>query len=52
MNDDAPGILAVAVDAALKAAHQNDIRSIAMPAIGTGVFAFPSQRLPTSRPRR
>jgi O-acetyl-ADP-ribose deacetylase (regulator of RNase III) len=43
MNDDAPGILALAVDAALKAAHQNDIRTIAMPAIGTGVFAFPPQ---------
>lgn len=43
MNDDAPGILAQAVDAALKAAHQNDIRTMAMPAIGTGVFAFPPQ---------
>jgi O-acetyl-ADP-ribose deacetylase (regulator of RNase III) len=43
MNADAPGILAQAVEAALKAAHQNDIRTMAMPAIGTGVFAFPPE---------
>jgi O-acetyl-ADP-ribose deacetylase (regulator of RNase III) len=43
MNDDAQGILAQAVEAALRAAHQNDIRTMAMPAIGTGVFAFPPQ---------
>ncbi len=43
MIDDAPAILAQAVPAALKTAHQNDIRTIAMQAIGTGVFAFPPQ---------
>jgi O-acetyl-ADP-ribose deacetylase (regulator of RNase III) len=43
MNADAPGILAKAVDAALRAAHQNDIRTMAMPAIGNGVSAFPPE---------
>lgn len=41
MNDDAPKLLAQAIEAACKGAHLNDIRSLAMPAIGTGVFAFP-----------
>jgi hypothetical protein len=36
-------VLSQAVDAALRAAHQNDIRTMAMPAIGTGVFAFPPE---------
>ena len=38
---EAPTLLAQALMAALQAAHQNDIRTLAMPAIGTGVFAFP-----------
>ncbi len=42
-HDDAPQILEQAIEAALKAAHQNDIRALAMPAIGTGVFAFPPE---------
>lgn len=42
-HDDAPQILEKAIEAALKAAHQNDIRTMAMPAIGTGVFAFPTE---------
>ncbi len=37
---DAPQILEQAIEAALRAAHQNDSRAIAIPAIGTGVFAF------------
>ncbi len=41
-HDEAPQILERALEAALKAAHHNDIRSMAMPAIGTGVFAFPA----------
>lgn len=41
--DDAPQILEQAIEAALRAAHQNDIRAMAMPAIGTGVFAFPPE---------
>lgn len=40
-HDDAPAILEQALQAALQGAHQNDIRTLAMPAIGTGVFAFP-----------
>lgn len=40
-HDDAPAILAQALQAAIQAAHQNDIRTMALPAIGTGVFAFP-----------
>lgn len=42
-HDDAPQILEQAIEAALKAAHHNDIRAMAMPAIGTGVFAFPPE---------
>lgn len=42
-HDDAPQILEQAIDAALKAAHHNDIRAMAMPAIGTGIFAFPPE---------
>jgi len=42
-HDDAPQILEQAIEAALKAAHQNDIRALALPAIGTGVFAFPPE---------
>jgi len=38
---DAPALLRSAVGAALQGAHDNDIRRIAIPAIGTGVFAFP-----------
>ncbi len=41
--DDAPQILEQAIEAALRAAHQNDIRAMVMPAIGTGVFAFPPE---------
>jgi O-acetyl-ADP-ribose deacetylase (regulator of RNase III) len=41
-HQDAPALLQSAVAAALKGAHENDIRRIAIPAIGTGVFAFPS----------
>jgi O-acetyl-ADP-ribose deacetylase len=41
LHDDAPAILEQALQAALQGAHQNDIRTLAMPAIGTGVFAFP-----------
>ena len=40
-HDDAPAILEQALQAAIQGAHQNDIRTMAMPAIGTGVFAFP-----------
>jgi len=40
-HDDAPAILEQALQAAIQAAHQNDIRTMALPAIGTGVFAFP-----------
>jgi O-acetyl-ADP-ribose deacetylase (regulator of RNase III) len=43
MHDDAPQLLEKAIDAAIRAAHQNDIRSLAIPAIGTGVFAFPPE---------
>ena len=42
-HDDAPQILEQAIEAALRAAHQNDIRAMAIPAIGTGVFAFPPE---------
>jgi O-acetyl-ADP-ribose deacetylase (regulator of RNase III) len=42
-HDDAPQILEQAIEAALKAAHHNDIRAMAMPAIGTGFFAFPPE---------
>ena len=42
-HDDAAQILEQAIEAALKAAHHNDIRAMAMPAIGTGVFAFPPE---------
>jgi O-acetyl-ADP-ribose deacetylase (regulator of RNase III) len=42
-HDDAAKILEQAIEAALKAAHHNDIRALAMPAIGTGVFAFPPE---------
>lgn len=41
-HDDAPAILRKALEAMLRAAHDNQIRSLAFPAIGTGVFAFPS----------
>jgi len=44
-HDDAPQILEQAIEAALKAAHQNDIRALALPAIGTGVFQGPIFRL-------
>lgn len=40
-HDDAPAVLRQAFEAMLRAAHDNDIRSLAFPAIGTGVFAFP-----------
>ena len=40
-HDDAPAILEQALQAAIQGAHQNDIRTMALPAIGTGVFAFP-----------
>jgi O-acetyl-ADP-ribose deacetylase (regulator of RNase III) len=40
-HQDAPALLQSAVAAALKGAHDNDIRRMAIPAIGTGVFAFP-----------
>lgn len=40
-HNDAPAFLEQALQAALQGAHQNDIRTLAMPAIGTGVFAFP-----------
>ena len=40
-HDDAPKILRKALEAMLQAAHDNDIRSLAFPAIGTGVFSFP-----------
>jgi O-acetyl-ADP-ribose deacetylase (regulator of RNase III) len=42
-HDDAAKILEQAIEAVLKAAHHNDIRALAMPAIGTGVFAFPPE---------
>ncbi|WP_353237608.1 macro domain-containing protein [Limnohabitans sp.] len=42
-HDNAEQILEQAIEAALKAAHHNDIRALAMPAIGTGVFAFPPE---------
>jgi O-acetyl-ADP-ribose deacetylase len=41
-HDDAPAILEQALQAAIQGAHQNDIHTMALPAIGTGVFAFPS----------
>ena len=40
-HDNAPFILEQALQAAIQGAHQNDIRTLAMPAMGTGVFAFP-----------
>lgn len=40
-HDDAPGVLRQALRAMLRAAHEQNIRSLAFPAIGTGVFAFP-----------
>ncbi|MFM8865397.1 MAG: macro domain-containing protein [Limnohabitans sp.] len=40
-HDDAPGVLRLALQAMLRAAHEQGIRSLAFPAIGTGVFAFP-----------
>lgn len=40
-HNDAPAILKSAVTAALQGAQDNDIRRLAIPAIGTGVFAFP-----------
>jgi O-acetyl-ADP-ribose deacetylase len=40
-HDDAPAILEQALQAAIQGAHQNDIRALAMPAMGTGLFAFP-----------
>ena len=40
-HDDAPGVLRQALQAMLRATHEHCIRSIAFPAIGTGVFAFP-----------
>ena len=43
MNDAAPKLLEQAIEAAFRGAHQNDIRSLAIPAIGTGVFAFPPE---------
>ncbi|WP_090140757.1 macro domain-containing protein [Limnohabitans sp. DM1] len=42
-HDDAPAILEQALQAAIQGAHQNDIRTLALPAIGTGVFAFPPE---------
>jgi O-acetyl-ADP-ribose deacetylase (regulator of RNase III) len=39
--DDAPELLRQALQAMLRAAHEQSIRSFAFPAIGTGVFAFP-----------
>lgn len=40
-HDDAPAILRQALQAMLRATHEHNLRSIAFPAIGTGVFAFP-----------
>ncbi|MEY3613271.1 MAG: hypothetical protein RJB14_2993 [Pseudomonadota bacterium] len=40
-HDDAPAILRQAFQAMLQATNEHSIRSIAFPAIGTGVFAFP-----------
>ncbi len=40
-HDDAPGVLRQALQAMLRGAHEQNIRSLAFPAIGTGVFAFP-----------
>ena len=40
-HDEAPAILKEALEAMLRAAHDHQIRSLAFPAIGTGVFAFP-----------
>ncbi len=40
-HSDAPGLLRQALEAMLRAANDNHIRSLAFPAIGTGVFAFP-----------
>ena len=40
-HDDAPALLCQALEAMLRAASDNHIRSLAFPAIGTGVFAFP-----------
>lgn len=42
-HDDAPAILRKALEAMLRGAHDNQIRSLAFPAIGTGVFAFPPE---------
>jgi O-acetyl-ADP-ribose deacetylase (regulator of RNase III) len=39
---EAPAVLRQALEVMLRAANDNDIRSLAFPAIGTGVFAFPS----------
>lgn len=41
--DEAPDILRQAVEAMLLAAQSKDIRRLAWPAIGTGVFAFPPE---------
>ena len=40
-HDNAPAVLRQALQAMLRAAHEQNIRSFAFPAIGTGVFAFP-----------
>ena len=40
-HDDAPALLRQALQAMLRAAHEQSIRSLAFPALGTGVFAFP-----------
>lgn len=40
-HDDAPALLRQALQTMLRAAHEQSIRSLAFPAIGTGVFAFP-----------
>lgn len=40
-HDDASGVLRQALQAMLRGAHEQNIRSLAFPAIGTGVFAFP-----------
>ena len=40
-NPDAAAILRQALESMLRGANDNDFRSLAFPAIGTGVFAFP-----------
>jgi O-acetyl-ADP-ribose deacetylase (regulator of RNase III) len=44
LNDDEPeAVLSKCIQSVVAAANQNEINSIAIPAIGTGVFKFPKE---------